>query len=236
MAPGLWRNANLATLAGGGLGIVERGALAVADGRIAWAGPEAALPADFRRLPAIDCRGELDPPRLRRLPHPPRLRRRPRARVRAASPRRELRGDRPRRRRHRLDGARHPRGRRRRRSLAGALPRVDALIAEGVAHGRDQVRLRPRPSRPSSACSASPARSAARARCACAPPFSARMRAPERGSTPTAISTRSASRRCAPPTPRGWSTRWTPSAKASPSRPAQVAPRLRPPRATSACR
>ena len=38
-------------------GIVERGALAVSDGRIVWAGPEAELPAAFRDLPATDCRG-----------------------------------------------------------------------------------------------------------------------------------------------------------------------------------
>ena len=58
MSSGLWRNANLATLAeGSGLGIVEQGALAVSGGRIAWAGPEAALPEAFRGLPATDCRG-----------------------------------------------------------------------------------------------------------------------------------------------------------------------------------
>jgi imidazolonepropionase len=57
MSSGLWRNANLATMAGGGLGIVERGAVAVVDGRIAWAGPEADLPAVHRGLPATDCHG-----------------------------------------------------------------------------------------------------------------------------------------------------------------------------------
>jgi imidazolonepropionase len=58
MSSGLWRNANLATLAdGSGLGIVERGALAVTDGSIAWAGPEAELPEAFRDLSATDCEG-----------------------------------------------------------------------------------------------------------------------------------------------------------------------------------
>jgi imidazolonepropionase len=60
MSSGLWRNANLATLAGGpgaDLGVIEGGALAVSEGRIAWAGPEAELPAGFNLLPATDCRG-----------------------------------------------------------------------------------------------------------------------------------------------------------------------------------
>jgi imidazolonepropionase len=57
MSSGLWRNANLATMAGEGLGIVEGGAVAVLDGRIAWAGPEADLPAAHRGLPATDCHG-----------------------------------------------------------------------------------------------------------------------------------------------------------------------------------
>ena len=35
----IWLNARLATLAGDGLGIVEHGAVAAKDGRIAFAGP-----------------------------------------------------------------------------------------------------------------------------------------------------------------------------------------------------
>ncbi|KMO40727.1 imidazolonepropionase [Methylobacterium variabile] len=44
--PQVWRNVRLATLAPGlpGLGVVERGALAIRDGRIAFAGAEAELP------------------------------------------------------------------------------------------------------------------------------------------------------------------------------------------------
>lgn len=41
----LWRNARLATLAGPGWGLVERGALWVEGDRLAWVGAEAALPA-----------------------------------------------------------------------------------------------------------------------------------------------------------------------------------------------
>ena len=117
-----------------------------------------------------------------RLPHPPRVRRRPGARVRAAARGRELRGGRPRRRRHRLDGARHPGGRRRRRCSPRRCARVDALIAEGVAvleiksgYGLDREtelahaarRARDRPGR---------------VRCACAPASSARTPCPT-GST-----------------------------------------------------
>ena len=46
----LWRNARLATLAGtAGWGIVERGAIVVDGGAIAWVGPESALPASIGR-------------------------------------------------------------------------------------------------------------------------------------------------------------------------------------------
>jgi imidazolonepropionase len=51
----LWRNARLATMAGDGLGIVEAGAVAARDGRIAYAGPERELPAGLRASETIDC-------------------------------------------------------------------------------------------------------------------------------------------------------------------------------------
>ena len=57
MSFGLWRNATLATMSGDGIGIVPHGALAVEDGRITHAGPEAELPARMRALPATDCNG-----------------------------------------------------------------------------------------------------------------------------------------------------------------------------------
>ena len=47
MWDGLWHNARLATMAADSeapYGAIERGALAVAEGRIAWVGPEASLP------------------------------------------------------------------------------------------------------------------------------------------------------------------------------------------------
>jgi imidazolonepropionase len=50
----LFTNARLATMAGGGYGIVEDGALAVKDGLIAWLGPRAQAPAALREH---DCGG-----------------------------------------------------------------------------------------------------------------------------------------------------------------------------------
>jgi imidazolonepropionase len=63
----LWRNARLATLAENapGLGIVENGAIAVKDGRIAYAGPEADLPAALRDgAETIECEGRWITPGL----------------------------------------------------------------------------------------------------------------------------------------------------------------------------
>lgn len=62
----VWRNARLATLKESlpGLGIVEDGAIAVRDGRIAYAGPEAELPAEFAAAESIDCEGRWITPGL----------------------------------------------------------------------------------------------------------------------------------------------------------------------------
>ena len=43
----IWLAARLATMAGPGLGIVERGVVAAKDGRIAFAGPAAELPSGW---------------------------------------------------------------------------------------------------------------------------------------------------------------------------------------------
>ena len=62
----LWRNARLATMRpgdGGALGTVERGAVAMLDGRIAFAGPEAALPCPDA-LEVVDCGGRWITPGL----------------------------------------------------------------------------------------------------------------------------------------------------------------------------
>ena len=62
----LWRNAHLATLDARlpGLGIVENGAIAVQDGRIVFAGPEADLPSAYASAKAVDCEGRWITPGL----------------------------------------------------------------------------------------------------------------------------------------------------------------------------
>nr|WP_269931772.1 imidazolonepropionase [Aminobacter sp. HY435] len=63
----IWRNARLATLIEGApdLGRVERGAIAVRDGRIAFAGPEADMPADLVvGAETVDCAGRWITPGL----------------------------------------------------------------------------------------------------------------------------------------------------------------------------
>jgi imidazolonepropionase len=57
----LWRNARLATCAGVGLGIVERGALVTRGGRIVFAGLEAQAP---RADATVDCEGRWITPAL----------------------------------------------------------------------------------------------------------------------------------------------------------------------------
>ncbi len=62
----LFRNARLATVAAGqpGLGLVEKGAIAVKNGRIAYAGPEADLPTALRNGEIVDCEGRWITPGL----------------------------------------------------------------------------------------------------------------------------------------------------------------------------
>jgi len=59
----LWRNAGLATLAGEGLGLVEDGVVAAASGRIVYAGPANAAPA-FDAAETFDCAGRWITPGL----------------------------------------------------------------------------------------------------------------------------------------------------------------------------
>ena len=63
----LWRGARLATLASDdddGVGLIERGAIAVTDGRIGFVGPESALPADLTAREETDLKGRLVTPGL----------------------------------------------------------------------------------------------------------------------------------------------------------------------------
>ncbi len=62
----IWRNARLATLAGAmpGLGVVEDGAVIAKDGRIAYAGTEAEMPAVPAGAEIVDCEGRWITPGL----------------------------------------------------------------------------------------------------------------------------------------------------------------------------
>ena len=60
----IWFNARLATLAGDGLGIVENGTVAAKDGRIAFAGAAGDLPVGCDAMERIDCEGRWITPGL----------------------------------------------------------------------------------------------------------------------------------------------------------------------------
>lgn len=64
----IWRNARLATMAGGGgrtgLGLVDDGLIACGDGKILYAGPASGAPRDLEAPEAIDCMGRLITPGL----------------------------------------------------------------------------------------------------------------------------------------------------------------------------
>ena len=60
----VWFNARLATLTGDDLGIVESGAVAAKDGRIAFAGPANELPTGWEAAERIDCEGRWITPGL----------------------------------------------------------------------------------------------------------------------------------------------------------------------------
>jgi imidazolonepropionase len=61
----IWLNARLATAASPhGLGIVEHGALAARGGRIAWVGGADAVPPDLRARESVDCEGRWITPGL----------------------------------------------------------------------------------------------------------------------------------------------------------------------------
>ena len=232
----LWRNAHLTTLAAAaGWGFIRRGALVVDGDSSRWVGADGDLPAGLAVDAEITPRRRAGHARPGRLPHPPRLRRPARARVRAAPRGRELRGHRPRRRRHPLDRRGHARGQRRRALLRRAGSAPCALMAEGVTtleiksgYGLSALH--------EARCLRVARRLGARAAADGAHhlPVGATRCRPSSTAAPTTTSTPSAPgcRRC---TRRGWSTRSTPSASASPSR------RRRPgacsrPRTPSACR
>ncbi|HCH71949.1 MAG TPA: imidazolonepropionase, partial [Ochrobactrum sp.] len=62
----VFTNARIATLAenAANLGLIERAALAVRDGRIVYVGPESALPGEYDSFDRIDCGNRLITPGL----------------------------------------------------------------------------------------------------------------------------------------------------------------------------
>jgi len=60
----VWRNARLAMMVGEGLDMVDKGAVAARDGRIVFAGAETDLPAGLAGAETIDCEGRLITPGL----------------------------------------------------------------------------------------------------------------------------------------------------------------------------
>ena len=131
-----------------GVGVIEPGAIAAREGRIAFAGPQRrASRRVARRRARRRLRRPLDYARADRLPHPPRLRGRSGARIRAAG------SPAPPMKRSPAKAAAffRPSARPARASedelIRSALRRLDALIAEGVGDRRSQIRLRARPCR-----------------------------------------------------------------------------------------
>ena len=126
----------------GPLGLVERGAVAAAGGRVVYAGPEAGAgrPGGGRRRHPGGRRRAGGAPRVRGRPHPPGVRRRPGGGVRGPAARGRLRGGAGRRGRHQPHRPRDP-GRLRRRAGGD----------RGQAAGHGAASTAPPPWRPSRA-------------------------------------------------------------------------------------
>jgi imidazolonepropionase len=126
----LWRNARLATLAGPGLGLVRRGAVAAAEGRILYAGTEDEAPA-YDAAETIDCEGRWITPALidchTHLVHAGDRSGEFEMRLAGASYEEIARGG-----GGILSTMRATRAASEEDLVASALPRLDALIAEGV--------------------------------------------------------------------------------------------------------
>ncbi len=126
-------NARLATMAPGGAawGLIEAGSVALSGGRIAWAGPGAALPPECAGWPRHDLAGRLVTPALidchTHLVFAGNRAREFEMRLRGASYEEVARAG-----GGILSTVRATRGATEEALVAGALPRLDALIAEGV--------------------------------------------------------------------------------------------------------
>ena len=131
--PALLSNARLVTLPeAGGYGLVERGAVAIRDGRIEWAGPEADLPAAFSGRTREDLEGRLVTPALidchTHLVHGGHRAREFEMRLEGASYEEVARAG-----GGIVSSVSATRAASEAELVASALPRLDALLAEGVA-------------------------------------------------------------------------------------------------------
>lgn len=124
-------NTTLASMAGGAYGLVPDGAIVVNAGKIAWVGPKGALPADLREGEEIDLGGRLVTPALidchTHLVHGGNRAREFELRLKGASYEEIARAG-----GGILSTVNATREAGEEGLLAAALPRVDALIAEGV--------------------------------------------------------------------------------------------------------
>jgi imidazolonepropionase len=127
----LFGNARLATMTGPGLGVVEDGAVLIRGGRIAFAGPAAGLPAEAHEAEAIDCGGRWITPGLidchTHLVHAGTRAREFELRLQGASYEEVARAG-----GGIVSSVRALRAADEKTLLAESLPRLDALIAEGV--------------------------------------------------------------------------------------------------------
>ncbi|WP_374628329.1 imidazolonepropionase [Pannonibacter indicus] len=131
--PALLSNARLVTLPeAGGYGLVERGAVAIRDGRIEWAGPEADLPAVFAAYERRDLEGRLVTPAFidchTHLVHGGHRAREFEMRLEGASYEEVARAG-----GGIVSSVSATRAASEAELVASALPRLDALLAEGVA-------------------------------------------------------------------------------------------------------
>lgn len=124
----LWTNARIATMAGPGLGTIEHGAVAAKDGRIAWVGPASEAPDAAK---TIECEGRWITPGLidchTHLIHGGDRAHEFELRLRGASYEEIARAG-----GGIVSTMRATREASEAELVAGALPRLDALIAEGV--------------------------------------------------------------------------------------------------------
>ncbi|MGV8935505.1 MAG: imidazolonepropionase [Allorhizobium sp.] len=130
----IWRNARLATLSAAlpGLGVIENGAIAARDGRIVFAGPQADLPAELLTSAQItDCENRWITPGLidchTHLVHAGNRANEFQMRLAGASYEEVARAG-----GGIVSSVRQVRGASQEALLAETLPRLDALIAEGV--------------------------------------------------------------------------------------------------------